>query len=38
MLQNLVIGVDLHGDAMKFADSIAIIRGGLNPFRLFAHG
>jgi hypothetical protein len=31
MLQNLVTGVDLHGDVMKFADSIAIIRGAVNP-------
>jgi hypothetical protein len=36
MLQNLVIGVDLHGDVMKFADSIAIIRGAVNPS--FVHG
>jgi hypothetical protein len=31
MLQNLVTGVDLHGDGMKFGDSIRIIRGALNP-------
>jgi hypothetical protein len=36
MLQNLVIGVDLHGDVMKFPDSIAIIRGPVNPS--FVHG
>jgi hypothetical protein len=31
MLQNLVIGVDLRGDVMKFGDSVTIIRGALNP-------
>jgi len=30
MLQNLVTGVGLHGDVMKFGHSIAIIRGALN--------
>jgi hypothetical protein len=36
MLQNLVIGVDLRGDGMKFGDSICIIRGAVNPS--FVHG
>jgi hypothetical protein len=31
MLQNLVTGVGLHGDAMKLGHSIVIIRGALNP-------
>jgi hypothetical protein len=35
MLQNLVIGVDLRGAVMKFADSIAIIRGALNPYFVY---
>jgi hypothetical protein len=36
MLQNLVTGVDLHGDLVKLGDSISIIRGALNP--CFDHG
>jgi hypothetical protein len=35
MLQNLGIGVDLHGDAMKFGHSIRIIRGALNPYFVY---
>jgi hypothetical protein len=35
MLQNLVTGVDLRADVVKFADSATIIRGVLNPF--FVH-
>jgi len=31
MLQNLVTGVGLHGDVMKFGDCITIIRGAFNP-------
>jgi hypothetical protein len=31
MLQNLVTGVGLHGDVMKFGRSIAIIRGAFDP-------
>jgi hypothetical protein len=31
MLQNLVTGVDLHVEVMKFGDSVTIIRGALNP-------
>jgi hypothetical protein len=36
MLQNLGIGVDLHGGVMKFGDSISIIRGVLNPYFVYA--
>jgi hypothetical protein len=32
MLQNLVTGVDLRADVVKFGDSTRIIRGALNPF------
>jgi hypothetical protein len=32
MLQNLVTGVDLRVDVVKFADSATIIRGVFNPF------
>jgi hypothetical protein len=35
MLQNLGIGVDLRGAAMKLGHSIASIRGGLNPFLVY---
>jgi hypothetical protein len=36
MLQNLVIGVGLRADGVKFGDSAIIIRGVLNPFVLFS--
>jgi hypothetical protein len=36
MLQNLVIGVGLRSEVMRFGDSITIIRGALNPY--FVHG
>jgi hypothetical protein len=38
MLQNLGIGVGLRGEEVKSGNSTAIIRGVLNPFRMFAHG
>jgi hypothetical protein len=31
MLQNLVTGVSLRADVVKFGDSTRIIRGALNP-------
>jgi len=32
MLQNLVTGIDLRADVVRFGDFTDIIRGRLNPF------